>query len=504
MKNDMLRKSVIKYALEGKLSRRSNDNAGVLFETLAKAGGRINLCSRIIKEGEQYYEIVGKEKKDITEEIPFDIPNNWVWCRFEDICDFCIGKTPERKTSSYWDSNDIPWVSITDMKDNSHISKTKEFISIKAKNDCFSFEPCEPGSMLMSFKLTIGKTTIVDMPCYFNEAIMKFEPFVKNETFRSYLFMFIGFLSREIRVTDAIKGSTLNKKKLAKMFIPLPPICEQEEIMNKLHNIDPLLDEYELLEDERKQLDIDLPEKLRMSVLKMAVEGNLTKHNLNDLSAKALVRDIIKEKENAIKTGSGKKDNCLVDITTLEKPFEKPDNWEWIHFGDLGFLKKGPFGSDLTKSMFVEKGPNAIKVYEQQNAIKKNWTLGSYFIRKSYYDEKMYVYKVEPGDIIVSCAGTIGETYIVPDEAELGIINQALMRMKITKKINHDYFLLYFDFILKNSAKKESNGTAIKNIPPFDVLKNMLVAMPPLDEQNRIVETVNRIYSEIDSMVLDQ
>lgn len=91
---------------------------------------------------------------------------------------------------------------------------------------------------------------------------------------------------------------------------------------------------------------------------------------------------------------------------------------------------------------------------------------------------------------------------MVPADAEAGIINQALMRMKITRKIDLVYFLYYFDFILKNGAKKESNGTAIKNIPPFDVLKNMMVAIPPISEQHLIVNKINEAYSEIDSLEL--
>ena len=254
--NETLRKSIVKFALEGKLSKQSNESSESFFSELVKAGGRTKTYSKIVKTNDKYFEVIGKDEKEITDDIPFEIPANWMWCRFEDLCDFCIGKTPERKTSSYWDSADIPWVSIADMKDNSHISVTKESISQKAKDECFSFEPFEPGSMLMSFKLTIGKTSIVDMSCYCNEAIMKFEPYIKNDTFRAFLFMFIGFLSREIRVTDAIKGSTLNKKKLAKMLIPLPPLSEQEEIINKMHLLEPLIEEYEALERERESISM--------------------------------------------------------------------------------------------------------------------------------------------------------------------------------------------------------------------------------------------------------
>ena len=107
-------------------------------------------------------------------------------------------------------------------------------------------------------------------------------------------------------------------------------------------------------------------------------------------------------------------------------------------------------------------------------------------------------FSVEPGDIIVSCAGTIGETYVLPNNIEKGIINQALMRMNIVDSINLDFFLYYFDHILKKSANKASNGSAIKNIPPFDIFKAMLFPLPPIEEQQRIVEKLNQILPLID------
>ena len=102
-------------------------------------------------------------------------------------------------------------------------------------------------------------------------------------------------------------------------------------------------------------------------------------------------------------------------------------------------------------------------------------------------------FEVFPGDIIVSCAGTIGETYVMPDKFEQGIINQALMRMKIFEPLYIPYFLTFFDFVLKKNARSGSKGSAIKNIPPFEILKNYLAPIPPLAEQRRIVAKLEEI-----------
>ena len=105
----------------------------------------------------------------------------------------------------------------------------------------------------------------------------------------------------------------------------------------------------------------------------------------------------------------------------------------------------------------------------------------------------MQSFIVEPTDIIVSCAGTIGETYCLPIDAPFGIINQALMRVKLFDKQLSDYWQLYFRYILISESEMKGGGSAIKNIPPFEYLKSIIVVLPPLDEQKRIIEVLCRL-----------
>ena len=144
--------------------------------------------------------------------------------------------------------------------------------------------------------------------------------------------------------------------------------------------------------------------------------------------------------------------------------------------------------------MFVPKGNDTYKVYEQKNAIQKDHKLGSYYISKEKYCS-LRGFAVLPYDIIVSCAGTIGETYVLPQNIQEGIINQALMLIRLYNREIERFYLLYFDFILKQEAYKESKGTAIKNIPPFDVLKNFFIPIPPKEEQSRILNEVDKWMS---------
>lgn len=149
--------------------------------------------------------------------------------------------------------------------------------------------------------------------------------------------------------------------------------------------------------------------------------------------------------------------------------------------------------------MFVPKSSQSYKVYEQKNAIHKDCTLGSYYITKEKYDS-LIGFAVQPYDIIVSCAGTIGETYVLPAGMQEGIINQALMLIRLFSKEIERFYLLYFDFILKDEAYRNSKGTAIKNIPPFDVLKNFFIPIPPIGEQKRILNEVDRLMSFVSTI----
>ena len=244
--------------------------------------------------------------------------------------------------------------------------------------------------------------------------------------------------------------------------------------------------------------------KLRQKILDLAIHGKLVPQDPNDEPASVLLERIRVEKERLISEGKIKHSRKTVRTTDThhyeqDMPFEVPQGWVWCKLDDLAFYKKGPFGSSLTKSMFVLKGDNTYKVYEQKNAIQKNEKLGTYYISKEKYQE-LIAFAIQPFDIIVSCAGTIGETFVLPQEPMEGIINQALMLVRLYNRDIEKFYLLYFDYILKEEAYKESKGTAIKNIPPFDVLKNFYIPLPPFSEQQRIVAEIGRWFALIDTI----
>ncbi|EGJ6988527.1 hypothetical protein INC97_001445 [Campylobacter upsaliensis] len=184
----------------------------------------------------------------------------------------------------------------------------------------------------------------------------------------------------------------------------------------------------------------------------------------------------------------------ITPLNLSEAPFTIPNSWAWVKLGDICEMKKGPFGSAITKDMFIPNGNNAVKIYEQKNAIQKSETLGEYYISLEHF-EKLKQFEVFENDIIVSCAGTIGEIFRIPKNAPKGIINQALMKIKLVNEEWIPYFMIFFDFLIKQKSQENSKGSAIKNIPPLDILKNFSIPLPPLCEQQEIVSKLDLLVS---------
>lgn len=234
------------------------------------------------------------------------------------------------------------------------------------------------------------------------------------------------------------------------------------------------------------------------------VRDSINIHDLSDqerigafLSAIDRLIEKQKEKFDRIKTLKNSYLQKMFPVDGQHEPRIRFSNslgkWKELTFGEIAEYKKGPFGSALVKALFLPKGSDTVKVYEQQNAIEKDDKLERYFISKDYA-MKMKSFEVHSGDIIVSCAGTIGESFILPETAEIGIINQALMRVRVKETIVLKAFFQYvFSEMVVHFSQVHSNGSAIKNIPPFSDLKPKKVLIPQLEEQYKIVALLGRI-----------
>ena len=454
------------------------------------------------------YEKVGKnEPVCIADEVPFEIPDSWEWVRLGSIGETNIGLT--------YKPADICNSGIGVLRSNNIQNGMMDYSDlIYVSCDVPPRAMAQKGDILIcarnGSRALVGKSAIVDRDGIAFGAFMAIFRSICNPYIQLFInsYLFRGQL-------DGATTTTINQvtqSMLRKQLCPLPPLEEQKRIVKKYNELLPLITKYEKVYTATTKLQNDFPAQLKRSILQWAVQGKLVPQDPSDEPAEALVERIRAEKLRLIKEGKIKQDKhesviFRRDNSHYEKldgiercideeiPFEVPPSWALIRLDDIGIYRKGPFGSSLTKSMFVPKGADTVKVYEQKNAIQKDHTLGTYYITRQYYESKMKSFTVEPGDILVSCAGTIGETYVLPEQIELGIINQALMRMTIYAPIDLSYFLLYFDYVLKQTAKERSKGSAIKNIPPFEIFKKLILPLPPLEEQKRIVAKVRDLES---------
>ena len=246
----LLKKSILQEAIQGKLVPQTPDDepASALLQRIKEEKqklikeGKLNkkdVVDSIIFKGDdnKYYEQVDDAIVEISDAIPFDLPDTWQWVRLGQLANLVIGKTPPRGDTRYWSNATNYWVSISDMKEYGRIKTTKEKISDNAVEALMG--SCSPiGTLLMSFKLTVGRTAILDIEAYHNEAIVSIYPFIDHQfALKEYLFYLLPILANMGDSKDAIKGKTLNSKSLNNLLVPLPPVAEQHRIVDMIETV---------------------------------------------------------------------------------------------------------------------------------------------------------------------------------------------------------------------------------------------------------------------------
>lgn len=185
-----------------------------------------------------------------------------------------------------------------------------------------------------------------------------------------------------------------------------------------------------------------------------------------------------------------------------------PEEWIIIKLVDLvergsEGIRRGPFGGALKKEYFV---PEGYAVYEQQNIIHNQFQNNRYFINKDKYDE-LTAFSVNESDILISCSGTVGKVAIVPPKIKPGIMNQALLRFRANKNYVDRLFLFYMlsSEGIQSKIINLAHGSTIKNIAPISKIKQIKVALPPLEEQQKITKilsTVDKLIKNIDELLV--
>lgn len=274
-----------------------------------------------------------------------------------------------------------------------------------------------------------------------------------------YLFYFLC----SIDFSKYILGSAIPHiyfRDYKKEQIPLPPLKEQERIVG-------ILDEsFAKIDESIKILEQDLL-------------------NLDELVQSALQKAFNPLKDNA-------KEN-----------YKLPQGWKMETLGEIlssnkYSIKRGPFGSSLKKSFFVEKG---IRIFEQYNPINNDPHWKRYFISHEKFKE-LEAFKATEGDLLISCSGTLGKIVELPKDTEMGIINQALLKIRLNNiKILNSYFIYYFNSpIMQEKILESTLGSAIKNIASVKILKQIEIPLPPLKEQEQIASHLDELSSHVKNL----
>ena len=486
-----LREKILDLAMRGKLVPQdpNDDPASVLLEKI-KAEKEQLIKEKKIKKSKPLAPITDDEK-------PFDIPDSWEWVRLGDVITILRGGSP-RPIKKYLtdDPQGINWIKIGDSKPN---SKYIEYAAEKIIPEGLSkTRIVSKGDFLLSNSMSFGRPYILKINGAVHDGwlILSDYDHLFNKDYLYYL-LSSGFINTQFM--NLATGSTvknLNRERVANTIAVVPPLKEQSRIAAKIAQLFALLRKVESSTQQYAKLQTLLKSK----VLDLAMRGKLVEQDPHDEPASVLLERIKTEKEQLVKKGKIRKSKSLPPITEDEKLFNLPQGWTWVKLNDVlalenGAIRRGPFGSSLKKSFFVPKSEDTYKVYEQGNAINHTINYGSYYISYQKYEE-LQSFSIRPGDIIISGAGTIGKTYILPSNSPKGVINQALIRVRLNEQlISKEYFLFAFKQKV-GLINKQAKGTAIKNMFSVTHMKNDLVwALPPLAEQKRITKKIQNILS---------
>lgn len=480
----------------------------------------------------------GKIKRDkplslvSEDELPFALPQGWDWVRLGALLPFRIGKTPPSKDPQYWGDEGHAWVSISDMPHFGEVRSTARKITNKGAA-LFGYEPLPVGTLIMSFKLTIGKISVLRVPAYHNEAIASFMPLAGLDT--EFLKFTLPIVSRTGASKDALMGQTLNTESLSNLIIALPPKAEQARIVARVEELRKLcdaLDAKDRLADEQHtrltstlfdalansesahalaenwklvaehfDLLLDRPEAvdaLEQTILQLAVRGLLVPQDPKDEPASELLKKIRAEKDRLIANGEIKRDKPLPTISEGEQPFVLPASWEWVRLSELmpefqnGASSRGDAGGKFITVLRLAD----IKNRRISLADTRQIPIASADIKK---------YQIVKGDILITrvngSADIVGQ-FNLSDRDFDAIYCDHFIRMRLNNGwISSEFCALLGESDLVRSAIKNLFiTTAGQKTVNQAHIGSLTFGLPPLAEQTRIVvrvESLRRLCADL-------
>ena len=475
MKAEQLRKAILQLAIQGKLvpQDQNDEPASVLLERIRAEKQKLIIkkdkTDSIIYKGDDncYYEKIGNEVKNITEEISFDVPSNWELSRLSQICWLNEPKKEIGEKLPYLDAKTLRG------KSNKQLINEGKIVDIGAKVILVDGE---------------NSGEVFDIPCrgYMGSTFKVLSyALAFNIDYLNYILLYYKQTLRDNKIGAAIPH--LNKTLFKSIIIGIPTKEEQIRIVETIKKYEPLIAEYDKLEQESTKLDTEIKDKLKKSILQYAIQGKLVPQDPNDEPASVLLDKIREEKKAAL----GKKyldsyiykgvDNCYYEHTngkdiniTEEIPFELPNNWCWTYLQNIS--KSITAGGDKPKIFNKEKTKQCtIPIYS--NGEKNKGLFG-------YTDQP----RITEPSITISGRGTVGYSCI---RLEPYVPIVRLITVIPNNKISIYYLKMVFTSLLEKGV-----GTSIPQLTvPMLIYK--LIPIPPLAEQERIVNKIDEIFARL-------
>ena len=478
MNAQQLKNSILQEAIQGRLVPQdpTDEPASALLERIRAEK------ERLVKEGKL-------KKKDLVEtpisedEIPFEIPDSWEWVRFGTIT---INRDSERVPLSVDERSKLKKIydyygasGVIDKVDDYLFDKPLLLIGEDGAN---LINRSTPIAFIAKGKYWVNNHAhVLD---YINEDLMQ------------YMCWYINAISLVDYVTGTAQPK-MNQEKMNSILVALPPLAEQKRIVAKIEELLPKVEEYGKAQDALNKLNAELPDRLKKSVLQEAIEGRLVPQDPNDEPASVLLAKIRQEKEQLVKEGKlKKKDLVVTPISEDEIPFDIPETWEWVRLGAITTVlggKRIPAGRKLSQK---NTGHVYIRVSDMKDDIVSMDNL-QYVPEDIFPSISRYIINKE--DVFITVAGTIGRIGKIPPELDGANLTENADRLVFTI-IDQDWLIKCLQSVIVQS--QISAVTTQVGQPKLAILRiqNLLVPLPPIAEQKRIVAKIEEVFAEIDKM----
>ena len=481
-----LKSSILQLAIQGKLvEQRPEEGTGEELYRQIQAEKK-----RLIQEGK-----IKKEKPlpEIAEdEVPFEIPESWKWVQIRDIAIKITDGT--HHSPANYEQGKYRYVTAKNIKNQGVTLTNITYVSEDVHNEIFARCNPEHGDVLLiKDGATTGVVTVNNLIEPFSMlssvALLKM-PSLMSAWYLVYVLR-SDLLYKAVRAQMKGTGITrITLKQIELMTIPLPPLAEQKRIVAKIEELLPYLDRYEKAWNRLEDFGSRFPVDMQKSILQMAIQGKLVEQRPEEGTGEELYRQIQAEKQALIKAGKIKKEKPLPEIAEDEVPFEIPEGWKWVYFGELYSLSNG------TASRGTEGG---IERPVLRLADLSGNTINTENVRKISLTEREFLsHKVQKDDLLfVRVNGSkerVATAFHYTAEKTISYCDHLFCGHKCSSLVDADYVMFAFNcWATRKQLIPEIKTTAGQNTINQTSMARILLPLPPLAEQKRIVARLEEI-----------